>query len=857
MAGFIRRFRFDPGLEELTAIEGVVIIDRDPPASITGLGSGTVLLVGEFEDGCFDDPVEVFSGNDFQTQFGGFGYSYDGVRGNNPSARARRADNALVDEYWNGNGFVAAANKRFRRLIVTRVDTTVGQVSFTRLANVVGSSDFNWNLEPGWYLSIDLDQNASTATVADLDSAAGTSPQVMTGGEQMQVTVDSGTPLAQTITFTAVAGALSQADLINELNVLFGDVLASDQGAGVTRISSRAAGTAGNVTIDSIDALLTTLTGYNALDTASGTGTSPTFVTFNGAVATLDSAAGSYPTGFAGGESMTITIDEGTTNQIGPVQVFFLSTDTTQALAIDRINAALGYTAASDQGGDVTRLVGRVRGTGGNVKLESVDLAVTTALGFVAGTTAGTGNVSDIDQVTFTEAKTVIEAASASLLVERDSSDQIRVSNTSTSGTTRTIQVVGGTAATAFGFNITAEGDAFVGVDDTIPAGSRVRDGSANEWVVARTVSVTEDNPGPYQAYVRPAVDDGTTPAAAVGAVTVVPFAFGADAWSAINTGPLTAALTEAQLDAAYVTAIDATLNANKVSRETNIIVSARQSNAVRVRLRSNALQASAEGLRGRMAVMRPPLKTKRSVALSTAAQPGVGAYRDQRVVYAFPGAQTFLPQIAERGVAGGDGFTADGIIDTGFDTWVASVMSQLPPEENPGQLTDFMTNVLGIERDNADVQDMRIGDYKAFRRQGIAALRMDDGTAIIQSGVTSVNPSVFPNLRNIARRRMADFIQDSIATRMKAFVKKLSTPNRRGEVVGEIQGFLDGLKSTENPSLQRIDDYFLDGVTGNTPDALAAGVFRVIIKVRTLPSLDVIVLDTTIGESVDVSEAA
>jgi hypothetical protein len=48
MPGFIRRYLQDPGLAELTAIEGVVIIDREPAASISGTGSGTVCLVAEF-----------------------------------------------------------------------------------------------------------------------------------------------------------------------------------------------------------------------------------------------------------------------------------------------------------------------------------------------------------------------------------------------------------------------------------------------------------------------------------------------------------------------------------------------------------------------------------------------------------------------------------------------------------------------------------------------------------------------------------------------------------------------------------------------------------------------------------------
>jgi hypothetical protein len=224
-------------------------------------------------------------------------------------------------------------------------------------------------------------------------------------------------------------------------------------------------------------------------------------------------------------------------------------------------------------------------------------------------------------------------------------------------------------------------------------------------------------------------------------------------------------------------------------------------------------------------------------------------------VVYAFPGARTFVPQIATRGTAGGTGFTADGRIDVGFDTWVASTMSQLNPEENPGQQTSYMSEIVGIEAGNADVADMTIADYKAFKLAGIAALRMADEGAIIQSGKTSVNPTTYPSLQNINRRRMADFIQDTLAQRTNAYSKKLSTRLRRKLVAGEIRGFLAQLKSENNESAQRIDDYSVDTKSGNTPELLAAGLFKIIVRVKTLASLDVIVLDTTIGESVTIEE--
>jgi hypothetical protein len=45
--------------------------------------------------------------------------------------------------------------------------------------------------------------------------------------------------------------------------------------------------------------------------------------------------------------------------------------------------------------------------------------------------------------------------------------------------------------------------------------------------------------------------------------------------------------------------------------------------------------------------------------------------------------------------------------------------------------------------------------------------------------------------------------------------------------------------------------------VSGNTAETLALGIFRIILNVRTIASLDAIVLQTTVGESVDVSQTA
>ena len=257
------------------------------------------------------------------------------------------------------------------------------------------------------------------------------------------------------------------------------------------------------------------------------------------------------------------------------------------------------------------------------------------------------------------------------------------------------------------------------------------------------------------------------------------------------------------------------------------------------------------------MTIIRPPLgTTTRAQAKSSTAQPGVGAYRHPRLIYAYPGVNVYVKSIGQRGAVGGPGFTNDGRIDVGVDAWIASTMSQLPPENNPGEETDYMALLLGIEQGNDDVQSMSIGDYTAFKAVGIAAPIMANGLMTLQSGITSVNPLLQPNLKNINRQRMADFITDSLSLRCVHYSKTLATRVRRALVASEIDAFLSTLRGDTNPASQRIVDYSIDSTSANTPEQLAGGQYRLIIKVRTLSSMDDIVLDCTIGESVTFAAA-
>jgi hypothetical protein len=178
----------------------------------------------------------------------------------------------------------------------------------------------------------------------------------------------------------------------------------------------------------------------------------------------------------------------------------------------------------------------------------------------------------------------------------------------------------------------------------------------------------------------------------------------------------------------------------------------------------------------------------------------------------------------------------------------LTTLCAMLPPEENPAQSTDLIGDFFAVDSFG---EDLDVDAYIAFRAAGIAAPRVDRETGSeYQSGVTS---DLTSGRTTMARRRMADFIQDSATILLKPYVKKLSRESRRDAVRGVWEQFLAGLQSENNPEQSRIERYTIDDSinAGNTPAVLGAGVYYMETKVRTYASLDDIVVRTEIGESV------
>jgi hypothetical protein len=742
MAGFIRRFTSAPSIETLTEIEAVTVVDLPPQAPAVGVGTGAVMIVGEFEDGPFatggdasffdsayrnQGPQEIFGSEDMVARFGGFGFTHSGVKSSAPCARRH------LSELWNGNGFLKTKFLSAKRIMLARVDTSVGEVAFSAQASIGGTKG----------------------------------PYQLVAGQQISVTTDTGGPVSSTAIAAVPAARVGSSAIVS--------------------------------------------------------------------------------TGYLGGEQIRIAIDANP-----EVTVTFASTDQTAPQVAARINAALGFAAATESLGILT-ISGTVAGTAGRVTLSDVTAGALAALFHTAGTTNGTGNVANVNAVTPAEVAAIINGTAALTAINctsaLDGAGRLQVRRSSGGGT---ISIAAGAMATALGLDpVGTTVAAGVHPGGSIPAGTRVGDGSST-WVTMQTLSVpagtaTAPQPGPFSVKVRPLLDDGSAAGAPAASVTTVTDQASWALLSVTNPLALSAAKNEVQMDNAYLAAFDATLDPTKVTREANYSISARRSTEVVRRGRQNAIDASSEGLFGRKFISGAPIGYTQSQAIAD-----VALWRSDRFLgYTWPGVKVRIPEIAEVGVAGGLGFTADGVITVRADNPLAVINARLNPEENPGQLTEGLVDyVLGIE-DLAT--PLRMSNYIALKAAGICAPRMVDSpnggqVMVFQSGVTT---SLTPGLKTQARRKMADFIQDSLARAILPYVKKLGTLARRDAIRGIIEQFLGGLQSAEVPDNQRINSYLVNERDGQTETLTALGVFVYIIKVRTLSSMDDIVLQTEIGEGV------
>jgi len=841
MPGFRRYFKSFPGNAEILSIEGTNTMDVAPPSQSLGAGVGKVLIVAEFENGPVNAPVEVFGITDMVTKLGGLGHPV----GDNPHANCVAVKSG-GDELWNGNGFIWISNKKFGGLIACRVDNSAGSVDFRRLACLQGSEG-PYSAANGD--TVQFTRDGATVVTSTFSGAkgivsgtSGTYPTLFVGGETLEIKDDD--DATRVIVMTAAEQTLP--NVIARINAVLAKTVAFDNGGELDMRSSTegglgrmevVGGTARStlgLPVSATQQVGTTTVNSN---TGGGAFTLRCQANVNGVLTDFDGT-------FTAGAPDTVTVvRDGLIAEMQGLNVSgvtFTTSGAADIVATGDANVAFTLSVVAEPGGgDMT-------------------IAATTPGVFTVG--KGNGNVPNLALIQPADAVLVFDAA-AGITSKLEAGQSFSVCNSGTAGT-GTLQVTGGTAYAAFGFDLVTIADANDGEDVTIPAGTRVQDATATGtvWVTLSDVE-TGSTGGPFAAKVRPASDSDSAIGSGIADVTtvldVLPGGFAVTNVAAINR------LSASQLDARYKVALDATLADSSVASEAGQVSCARSSPSIMRYLKANAIEATATGLATRKAISRPPLaatvaEVESSVGFGVGA-PGIG--RDDRVMYVFPGATTQIPEVQSVGARGGLGFSDNGIVQVAADSYYASVRSLLPAEENAGQdlagTSVGAMNILSLEdayEPSLGGVGLKIGDYKRFKAAGIIALKQSSsGSFEFQSDVTSVNPATQLELADANRRYLADFVIDSLNDIANVYVKKPTTPQRNRALLKAYRDFLLILQSPNQENSSRIEAFNV--VDDTSKEQKELGMVIMIVKVKMYAAMKSIVNYVTVGTNVTIEQ--
>lgn len=224
-----------------------------------------------------------------------------------------------------------------------------------------------------------------------------------------------------------------------------------------------------------------------------------------------------------------------------------------------------------------------------------------------------------------------------------------------------------------------------------------------------------------------------------------------------------------------------------------------------------------------------------------------MSSYRDDRLQYTWPRVKTvnfFDADAAETEVDG--------------NAFAAALIANVDPWLSPGGAgkrqgtTDLLAGITGLEDETASDATLA-----ALNAAGIAPWFMSNKLgAIMHRAVTT---SITAGLTKLFRRRMTDFLLNSIAEFSEEFVEtpldvtledQSLGPNTSG-YVGAITDFLEGQKQAVH-----LASYSVDAFSENTQPDIDAGRFTLAIAVKLISMMEEIVLKASIGETVTVSES-
>ena len=252
---------------------------------------------------------------------------------------------------------------------------------------------------------------------------------------------------------------------------------------------------------------------------------------------------------------------------------------------------------------------------------------------------------------------------------------------------------------------------------------------------------------------------------------------------------------------------------------------------------RRGYLKTHAADTQDKMVILAPDDETTDRAGVVTDA----GSYRDAdgRIIYAFNSPQTTI--------VGADEWTSPA-------SWMASILSQTSPHIDPAYSgnTQYLAGITDL------YHKLTRADYIALAAAGVAAFEYDEDIGYkVRSGVVTqiANSSKIM----IFRRRMADFLTNSVGVFLKNYQNGVNAYAKRQEVKGSMLAFIQEQETNEvlpkDSEVQTGLAKLVDTESLNTDTTIAAGFFKILYKQRIYSSMRFIVLQAEIGESVVVTE--
>lgn len=223
------------------------------------------------------------------------------------------------------------------------------------------------------------------------------------------------------------------------------------------------------------------------------------------------------------------------------------------------------------------------------------------------------------------------------------------------------------------------------------------------------------------------------------------------------------------------------------------------------------------------------------STALATV-KTDAASFRSDRIFYLHNHAYTLDPEASAE-------------VLTRPESWAASVLSQTDVDIHPGE-EDCKVYTAGIRR--LYNESLTREDYIGLKDAGVSSFERDEGVAL----VSAVTTSITPGKEQVTRRRMADYIQLGLAGFLKYSVKKKNLASRRMANKAAVSAWLRDLASSErvvDSSATGVPQFEVDTEKLNTDAQRAAGVEKLLVRVKLIGHMLYLVLETEIGTGVTI----